>query len=56
MVKGKITFIQTYTYEVEGETENDCFDEAYQLFKNDMYRPIARTGYDDVEEDYEEND
>ena len=56
MVKGKITFIQCYDYEVKGETEQDCFEEAYRLFKNDMYRPIARTGYDEVEEEYTEDD
>ena len=55
-MKAKITFIQYYEYETEGKTEEECFEEAYQLFKSDMYSPIAITSYDEVEEEYIEDD
>ncbi len=42
-MKAAICFTQYYTYEVEGENEDDCVDKA-----EEMREPIARTWYDKV--------
>ena len=55
-MKAKITFIQYYAYETKGKTEEECFEKAYQLFKNDMYSSIANAFYDEVEEEYEDEE
>lgn len=52
MVKGKITFIQYFTYEAEGETEEECFEKAREEYNRDM-RYSTSPWYDDVEEEYE---
>jgi hypothetical protein len=44
-----VTFIQYYEYEIDAHDEDTAFDKAYEKFKSEMYRPIARTGYDDVD-------
>ena len=56
MVKGKITFIQYYDYESEGETEEECFEKAREAFERDMRRSVVCTWYDDFEESYEHED
>ena len=55
-MKATITFIQYYTYETKGKIEEECFEKAYQLFKDEMCCPIANTTYDDVEEKYEDEE
>ena len=54
MVKGTITFIRYYSYDVEGEDEDECFDKAYKEFHSFCVSPIADTTYDDVEIELEE--
>lgn len=48
-MKVTICITQYYTYEVEGENEDDCFDKAEEMFENEMREPIARTWYDEIE-------
>ena len=55
-MKATITFIQYYTYETKGKTEEECFEKAYQLFEDEMCYPIANITYDDVEEKYEDEE
>ena len=47
-MKAAICFTQYYTYEVEGEDENDCLYKAEEMFDNEMREPIARTWYDKI--------
>lgn len=56
MVKGKITFIQYFDYESEGQTEKECFEKARKAFEQDISRSIACTWYNDFEEEYEYED
>ena len=48
-MKATIRISQWYTYEVEGEDEDDCLDKAVEIFDNEMRKPIARTWYDEIE-------
>ena len=56
MVKGTVTFIKYYTYCVEGETEDECFDKAYDEFQAYCVSSIADTCYDEVETEFEEDE
>lgn len=41
MVKGTITFIRYYSYDVEGEDEDECFDKAYKEFHSFLCKPYC---------------
>lgn len=49
MARYSVTFIQSYTYEVEAEDEWEAERFAHTIFKSDMCRSVARTWYDDCE-------
>lgn len=49
MKRYTVVFTQYYEYEVKAHNEDAAFDEAYEEFRAEMSRPIARTGYDDVD-------
>lgn len=49
MNKYMVTFTQYNDYEVEAHNEDAAFDKAYEEFRVDMSRPIARTWYDNIE-------
>lgn len=55
-----VRFTQFYEYlKIEAEDEDEAIEIAEKEFKADMYRPIARPDYDEVEiaepgEEYEE--
>lgn len=55
-----VRFTQIYEYlDIEAEDEDEAVEIAEKEFKADMYRPIARPDYDEVEiaeegEEYEE--
>lgn len=55
-----VRFTQFYEYlDIEAEDEDEAVEIAEKEFKADMYRPIARPDYDEVEiaeegEEYEE--
>ena len=51
-MKAEITFVQYHTYSIEGKTEEECFKKAYEIFKDDMYYPVAHISYDEVKEVY----
>lgn len=44
-----VTFIQSSSYVVDADTEDEAFAKAEPMFNQDMRRPVARTDYDDVE-------
>ena len=44
-----VTFTQYWEYEVEAKTTEEAQDLAYEMFKRDMYYPVAHTSYDEVE-------
>ena len=44
-----VTFTQYYTYQVEANNEQDAENNAYNLFKQEMYYPVANTSYDKLE-------
>lgn len=44
-----VTFYQTSSYVVDADTEEEAFAKAEPMFDASMRRPIARTDYDDVE-------
>ena len=46
-MKFNVTFIQSYSCEVEADNEDDAFNKAYDDFHDYMSRPIAHTDYDD---------
>jgi hypothetical protein len=49
-----VTFIQSSSYVVDADTEDEAFAKAEPMFNQDMRRPIARTDYDDVQIEPEE--
>ena len=56
-----VTFTQYYSYQVEANNEQDAENNAYGLFKQEMYYPVANTSYDELEiecldEDEDEED
>lgn len=63
MAIAHVIFTQYYEYEVEVSdelydedieaAEEEAIDLAKERFKREMYRPIARTTYDDVEIEFE---
>lgn len=48
-MKYTVTFVQYHTYEVEADSESEAETKAYKEFTSDMWRPVARTCYDDIE-------
>lgn len=54
-----VTFVQNHTYEVEANSESEAESIAYKEFANNMRYPVARTWYDEVEiecDEEEDND
>jgi hypothetical protein len=49
MKEYRVCFTQYYYYTVTAENENEAIDLAYDDFESEMYTPIARTDYDEVE-------
>jgi len=47
MAQYYVNFIQSYSYSVEAEDEEEAFNKAYDEFDSDMHRPIAHTDYDE---------
>lgn len=45
----EITFVQSYSYVVEAETEEEAFDLALEEFEDETSSPVANTDYDDYE-------
>lgn len=48
-MKYVVTFYQTTSYVVDADNEDEAFEKAEPMFSDAMRRPIARTDYDDVE-------
>ena len=44
-----VTFTQYHTYDVDANSEDEAYRNAYNEFLHDMRTPIANTTYDDVE-------
>jgi hypothetical protein len=63
MALAHVVFTQYYEYQVEipdelydediEAAEEEAFNLAREKFEEEMYRPIARTAYDDVEIEFE---
>lgn len=63
MAIAHVTFTQYYEYEVEVSdelydedieaAEDEAINLAEERFKAEMYKPIARTNYDDIEIEFE---
>lgn len=53
-----VTFTQCWSYDVDAKTMEEAEDLAYKKFEAEMLRPVAHTGYDEVEIDpeYDEDD
>lgn len=49
MARYSVCFTNYHSYEVEANSESEAEDKAYQQYKAEMSRPIAHTGYDEVE-------
>ena len=47
-MKAIVTFTCYYSYDVEGEDEGKCIDQAYDLYRADKVSSIADTTYDEV--------
>lgn len=48
-MKYTVTFIQNHTYEVDAASYAEAEIVAYKKFKNDMCCATARTHYDEIE-------
>ena len=48
-MKANITITRYYCYEVEGDTERDCVNNALDQFCSDVGRPVASFWYDDID-------
>lgn len=49
MKEYRVCFTQYWYYTVTAEDEDEAIDLATEKFESEMYRPIARTDYDEVE-------
>lgn len=49
MKEYRVCFTQYFYYTVTAEDEDEAIDLAEDGFRHDMYSPIARTDYDEVE-------
>lgn len=59
MSRATVTFTRYYCYDVEiddaayednpWETENAAIDEAFEMYRAEKSRPVADTGYDEVD-------
>lgn len=50
-MKARVTFSLYFDYEVEGETERECFDKAEEMFDKD-----CRYSYDEWDIEVEDED
>ena len=55
-MKYKVTFVQYHTYTVEAGCETEAEDMAYKEFQSDMRSSIAKTWWDDIEVEEEEEE
>ncbi len=57
-MKYRVTFTQCYDYDIEAEDEDEAVSTAEREFRTDMLMPVARTVYDyvDVEEQEDSED
>ena len=44
-----VSFVQYYHYEIDAESEDSAFDNAYKEFLSEMRSSVANTMYDEVE-------
>lgn len=51
-----VTFIQYHTYTVEADDDGEAEDKAHKEFYSDMCRSVAKTWYDDIEIECNEED
>ena len=49
MKEYRVCFTQWWYYTVTAENEDEAIELATEEFESEMYRPIARTDYDEVE-------
>lgn len=55
-MKYTVTFIQNHTYEVDAASYAEAEIAAYKKFKNDMCCAVARTHYDEIEIECDEDE